>query len=60
VRVGPYDQEVELGAGDAVWFTADVPHHYEALRDTKTLCFMIYPAPGAAPAPAPAPGGETP
>jgi transcriptional regulator with XRE-family HTH domain len=43
VRVGPYEQEVELGPGDAVWFTADVPHHYEALRDTRTLCFMIYP-----------------
>ena len=45
VRVGPYEQEVELGPGDAVWFTADVPHHYEALRDTRTLCYMIYPAP---------------
>jgi transcriptional regulator with XRE-family HTH domain len=44
VRVGPYDQEVELGPGDAVWFTADMPHHYEALRDTRTLCFMIYPS----------------
>jgi transcriptional regulator with XRE-family HTH domain len=43
VRVGPHDQEVELAAGDAVWFTADVPHHYEALRDTRTLCWMIYP-----------------
>ena len=46
VRVGPYEQEVELGPGDAVWFTADVPHHYEALRDTRTLCFMIYPVAG--------------
>jgi XRE family transcriptional regulator, regulator of sulfur utilization len=44
VRVGPYDQEVELGPGDAVWFTADVAHHYAALRDTRTLCWMIYPA----------------
>lgn len=43
VRVGPYDQEVELGPGDAAWFTADVPHHYHALRDTRTLCYMIYP-----------------
>ena len=43
VRVGPHDQEVELGPGDAAWFTADVPHHYVALRDTKMLCFMIYP-----------------
>jgi transcriptional regulator with XRE-family HTH domain len=44
VQVGPYDLEVELGPGDAVWFTADVPHHYAALRDTRTLCYMIYPS----------------
>lgn len=50
VRVGPYEQEVELGPGDAVWFTADVPHHYHALRDTRTLCYMIYPAAGEVPA----------
>jgi transcriptional regulator with XRE-family HTH domain len=43
VRVGPYDLEVELGPGDAAWFTADVAHHYHALRDTRTLCYMIYP-----------------
>jgi XRE family transcriptional regulator, regulator of sulfur utilization len=43
VRAGPYGQEVELGPGDAVWFTADVAHHYVALRDTRTLCWMIYP-----------------
>ncbi len=47
VRVGPYEQEVELGPGDAVWFTADVPHHYHALRDTRTLCYMIYPGEAA-------------
>jgi transcriptional regulator with XRE-family HTH domain len=47
VRVGPYDQEVELGPGDAVWFTADVAHHYVALRDSRTLCWMIYPSAGA-------------
>jgi transcriptional regulator with XRE-family HTH domain len=47
MRAGPYDQEVEIGPGDTVWFTADVPHHYHALRDTRTLCYMIYPvAPG--------------
>ena len=44
MRGGPYDQEVEIGPGDAMWFTADVPHHYVALRDTRTLCWMIYPA----------------
>jgi|1186.fasta_scaffold856831_2 transcriptional regulator with XRE-family HTH domain len=42
VRVGPYEQEVELGPGDAAWFTADVDHHYVALRDARTLCWMIY------------------
>jgi transcriptional regulator with XRE-family HTH domain len=47
VRVGPVGEEVELGPGDAAWFTADLEHHYEALRDTQTLCFMLY-APGRA------------
>jgi transcriptional regulator with XRE-family HTH domain len=47
VRVGPFGQEVELGPGDAAWFTADVPHHYVALRDARTLCWMIYPSGGA-------------
>jgi transcriptional regulator with XRE-family HTH domain len=47
MRLGPYDQEVEIGPGDAAWFTADVPHHYVALRDTRTLCFMIYPGEAA-------------
>jgi transcriptional regulator with XRE-family HTH domain len=44
VRVGPIDAEVELGPGDGAWFTADVPHHYVALRDTRTLCWMVYPS----------------
>ena len=50
VRVGPLGEEAELGAGDAAWFTADVAHHYNALRDARTLCLMLYPptAPGAA------------
>jgi transcriptional regulator with XRE-family HTH domain len=50
VRVGPVGEEAELVAGDAAWFTADVAHHYEALRDARTLCLMLYPptAPGAA------------
>jgi transcriptional regulator with XRE-family HTH domain len=48
VRLGPIGEEVELGAGDAAWFTADVPHHYVALRDTRTLCLMLYPAGTAA------------
>ncbi|WCB94509.1 HTH-type transcriptional regulator SutR [Baekduia alba] len=44
VRVGPYEQEIEIGPGDAAWFTADVAHHYVALRDTRALVWMIYPA----------------
>jgi transcriptional regulator with XRE-family HTH domain len=47
VRVGPHHSEAELGPGDAAWFTADVPHHYQALRDTRALCYMIYPAAAA-------------
>ena len=42
VRLGPIGEEVELGPGDAAWFTADVAHHYAALRDSKTLCWMLY------------------
>jgi transcriptional regulator with XRE-family HTH domain len=45
VRVGPVGEEVELGPGDAAWFTADVAHHYEALREAQTLCCMFYAAP---------------
>jgi transcriptional regulator with XRE-family HTH domain len=45
VRLGPLGEEVELGPGDAAWFTADVAHHYEALRDARTLCWMLYAAP---------------
>jgi XRE family transcriptional regulator, regulator of sulfur utilization len=42
VRLGPLGEEVEIGAGDAAWFTADLPHHYVALRDARTLCWMLY------------------
>src|SRR3954471_15273320 len=34
LKVGPQDGTVELGAGDLVTFSADVPHVYEALEDT--------------------------
>src|SRR4051794_37636413 len=30
VSAGPYGEEADLGPGDAVWFHADVPHHYAA------------------------------
>ncbi|MBI5107098.1 MAG: helix-turn-helix domain-containing protein [Solirubrobacterales bacterium] len=44
VAVGPLGEEVGLGPGDAVVFTADVGHRYHALRDTRTVCCMLYPA----------------
>ncbi len=30
------------GPGDAILFAADAPHSYEALRDTRVLCWMLY------------------
>lgn len=42
VRVGPVGDEVELGPGDAAWFVADLAHHYAALRDARTLCWMLW------------------
>ena len=47
LRVGPVGEPADLGPGDAVWFAADVPHAYAALRDTRALCWMLYPAAGA-------------
>jgi transcriptional regulator with XRE-family HTH domain len=43
VRVGPLGGEEELGPGDAIVFAADVPHGYEALEDTRSVCWMLYP-----------------
>lgn len=44
MRVGPAGEQAELGAGDAVWFAADVAHRYAGLRDSRALCWMLYPA----------------
>ena len=44
MRVGPAGEQVELEAGDAVWFAADVPHGYAGVRDARALCWMLYPA----------------
>jgi hypothetical protein len=41
--VGPQDRPVELGAGDLVMFSADVPHVYEALEGTHAVLLMSYP-----------------
>ncbi len=44
LRVGPTGDQVELDAGDAVWFAADVAHGYAGVRDARALCWMLYPA----------------
>ena len=43
LMVGPQDAPVELGAGDLVMFSADVPHVYEALETTHAVLLMSYP-----------------
>jgi transcriptional regulator with XRE-family HTH domain len=43
LSVGPQDSPVELGAGDLVMFSADVPHVYEALETTHAVLLMSYP-----------------
>ena len=46
IEAGPFGEEVELGAADAVWFLADVDHHYVGLEESRILCWMLYaPAP---------------
>lgn len=42
LRVGPVGAEVELEPGDAAWFAADGPHHYEALADGRALNLVLY------------------
>jgi transcriptional regulator with XRE-family HTH domain len=43
LRVGPQHSPVELGAGDLVTFSADVPHVYEAIESTHAVLLMSYP-----------------
>lgn len=41
---GPDGGAERLGPGDALWFAADVPHHYEATAGpVALLCWMFYP-----------------
>src|SRR4051794_557721 len=42
-RIGPLGEEVDVRAGDVVWFAADRPHRYLALRDTRMVGWMVYP-----------------
>ena len=43
---GPEGKEVELRAGDAVWFAADMPHVYRGVRDARALNLIVYPTAG--------------
>jgi quercetin dioxygenase-like cupin family protein len=43
IRVGPIDATVELRAGDAAWFRADVEHLYVATRATRALNWIASP-----------------
>jgi len=44
-RLGPDAASEALGAGDALWFAADVPHIYAATGRSacRLLCWMLYP-----------------
>jgi transcriptional regulator with XRE-family HTH domain len=43
-RIGPVGEEADVGAGDVVWFAADLPHRYLALADTRLIGWMLYSA----------------
>lgn len=40
--LGPLESEVELGAGDALWFPADLPHRYASEMGARGLVVMSY------------------
>jgi transcriptional regulator with XRE-family HTH domain len=46
LRVGPLDETVELRAGDAAWFRADVEHMYLAPRAARALNWIVSPGRG--------------
>ncbi|MCI2420135.1 XRE family transcriptional regulator [Saccharopolyspora sp. K220] len=41
LRVGPADNPVELGVGDYISFSGDVPHVYEALQPTTRAVLVM-------------------
>lgn len=42
MRAGPIGEEVELRAGDAVWFAADTEHRYASARGATALDWILY------------------
>jgi transcriptional regulator with XRE-family HTH domain len=47
LTLGPEGQEVHLHSGDAVWFSADLPHSYTSAGGARAVLVMQYPpAPG--------------
>lgn len=43
LRLGPAGQEVLLQPGDAVWFSADLPHTYSSVTGARALSVILYP-----------------
>lgn len=41
-RIGPLGQEADVRAGDVIWFAADLPHRYLALKATRLVGWMLY------------------
>lgn len=42
MRAGPVGQEIDLRAGDAVWFAADREHRYASARGATALDWILY------------------
>jgi transcriptional regulator with XRE-family HTH domain len=43
IFLGPEGQEVRLQPGDAVWFSADLPHSYTSTSGARAFLVMKYP-----------------
>ena len=41
-RIGPLGEEADVRAGDVIWFAADRPHRYLALKPTRLVGWMLY------------------
>lgn len=42
IRVGPTGSEQELGAGESLRYSGDVPHRFEALDDTADVILLMH------------------